>query len=98
MASISTIDLNIAPDPQDFNKARVRIKYTITGSAFDIASGQPYAESTRLIGDDTPSTFPFEDGVDDQLAVLLSDTVVFTAAQPTRDRSVDVIVTKASLN
>ena len=82
MASIGTVTLTIVPDVANAN---ITVKYSLTGSAFDVASGQPYTELCQLIGDDTGINPP-EDNVDDPIpsGVLTSifSTVTFPNTTP----------------
>jgi hypothetical protein len=77
MAAIGSVTLNIV---RDVANADITVMYSLTGSAFDVASGQPYTEVCRLIGDDT-GIIPPEDNTDDPIlsGVLtpLFSTVVF---------------------
>ncbi len=59
MASIGAVSLSIVTNVAN---ADITITYSLTGSAFDIASGQPYTEVCRLMGDDT-GIVPAEDNV-----------------------------------
>ena len=79
----------------------VTVTYSLTGSAFDIASGQPYTEVCRLMGDDT-GIVPAEDNVDDVipnglLTPLFSFPVVFTNALPI-NRTRTKTIAKSDLN
>ena len=82
MATIGPVTLNIV---QDVANAEITVSYSLTGSAFDIASGQPYTELCRLVGDDTGISPP-EDNTDDLIpsGVLtpLFSTVVFPKQRP----------------
>ena len=63
MAFIGLVTLNIV---RDVANADITVTYSLTGSAFDVASGQPYTEVCRLIGDDT-GIVPPEDNTDDAI-------------------------------
>jgi hypothetical protein len=63
MASIGAVSLSVV---QDVANVDITVTYTLTGSAFDIASGQPYFEVCKLIGDDT-GIVPAEDNTDDAI-------------------------------
>jgi hypothetical protein len=81
MATIGPVNLKIV---RDVANAHITVTYSLTGSAFDIASGQPYTELCRLIGDDTGINPP-EDNTDDFIpnGVLLNvSTVVFPNNSP----------------
>ena len=85
MASIGAVSLSIVTNVAN---ADITVTYALTGSAFDIASGQPYMEVCRLMGDDT-GIVPAEDNVDDVIPNGLLTSifaplfpVVFTNALP----------------
>ena len=85
MASIGAVSLSIVTNVAN---ADITVTYALTGSAFDIASGQPYTEGCRLMGDDT-GIVPAEDNVDDVIPNGLLTSifaplfpVVFTNALP----------------
>jgi len=80
MAAIGTVTLRIV---RDIANADITVTYSLVGSAFDVASGQPYTEVCRLIGDDTGITPP-EDNIDDPIpnGVLSSNAVVFPNTTP----------------
>jgi hypothetical protein len=67
MASVNNLTLAIAVVNNGPNlEANIEVEYDIVFSSYDQASNQPYAESCRLVGDDT-GIFPAEDGVDDPI-------------------------------
>ena len=85
MASIGAVSLSIVTNVAN---ADITVTYALTGSAFDIASGQPYTEVCRLMGDDT-GIVPAEDNADDVIPNGLLTSifaplfpVVFTNALP----------------
>src|SRR5215467_2614041 len=83
MASISAVSLSVVTNVAN---ADITVTYSLTGSAFDIASGQPYTEICKLMGDDT-GIVPAEDNVDDVIpnglmTPIFSIPVVFTNALP----------------
>ena len=98
MASIGAVSLSIVTNVAN---ADITVTYSLTGSAFDIASGQPYTEVCRLMGDDT-GIVPAEDNVDDVipnglLTPIFSIPVVFANALPiTRTRT--KTIAKSDLN
>ncbi len=74
MATIGAVTLSIVVDVANVN---VTVSYTLTGSAFDIASGQPYTEVCKLTGDDT-DIVPAEDNIDDVIpSGTLTSTIIF---------------------
>lgn len=77
MASIGPITLEIDIDVANAN---ITASYTLTGSAFDVASGQPYTEQCELKGDDS-GIVPAEDGVDDTI-VEGTLTTIFSVLFP----------------
>jgi hypothetical protein len=95
MATISPITLTVTVN---VGNADVKVKYDLTGSAFDIASGQPYIESCNLIGDDT-GIVPAEDGTDDSIpnGTVHSGKVVFPNETPI-SRTWTKTFAKSSLN
>jgi hypothetical protein len=89
VALIGAVTLSIV---KDIANADITVKYTLTGSSFDVASGQPYTEIVDLIGDDTGMNPP-EDGIDDAISsgVLAITNVVFpntTAINRTRLKTI----------
>jgi hypothetical protein len=70
MANITTPVLKItgSPTPGD---SIVTVEYTVTFDAFDKASDMPYAETVRLIGDDTGTGDPAAAGPDDALLTMV---------------------------
>jgi hypothetical protein len=95
MATIGAVTLDIVPE---IANAKITVKYSLIGSAFDIASGQPYTELCQLIGDDT-GIIPPEDNTDDPIpsGLLSVNTVVFpnsTAINRSRTKTIP----KANLN
>jgi hypothetical protein len=67
MASVSNLTLNIAVVNNGANlDANIDVEYDILFNSYDQNSNQPYAETCRLIGDDT-GIVPAEDGVDDAI-------------------------------
>lgn len=67
MAGVSNLTLAIQVVNNGPNlEAKIEVEYDIVFNSFDQNSNQPYAESCRLIGDDT-GILPPEDGVDDQI-------------------------------
>jgi hypothetical protein len=98
MATIGPVTLTIV---QNVANADITVTYSLTGSAFDIASGQPYTEFCQLIGDDTGITPP-EDNTDDSipsgvLTPLFFSTVVFPNNTPI-NRVRTKTIPKANLN
>ena len=100
MASISAVSLSIVTNVAN---ADITVSYSLTGSAFDIASGQPYTEVCRLMGDDT-GIVPAEDNVDDVIPNGLLTSifaplfpVVFTNALPI-NRTRNKTIAKADLD
>ena len=98
MATIGPVTLAIVTNVANAN---ITCTYSLTGSAFDIASGQPYREVTRLMGDDT-GIVPPEDNVDDAivnglLTPLFASPVVFSNALPI-SRTLTKTIAKADLN
>jgi hypothetical protein len=98
MASISAVSLSVVTSVAN---ADVTVTYSLTGSAFDIASGQPYTEVCRLMGDDT-GIVPAEDNVDDVIpnglmTPIFSFPVVFTNALPI-NRTRTKTIAKSDLN
>lgn len=95
MATIGAITLAITTN---IGNANITVTYQITGSAFDVASGQPYRERVRLIGDDT-GLVPAEDNSDNDIVggQLADTTVVFpNATSISRTRTATLL--KTSLN
>jgi hypothetical protein len=83
MATIGPVNLEIV---REVANAHITVTYSLTGSAFDIASGQPYTEHCQLVGDDTGINPP-EDNTDDSIfpSGLLTpflSTVVFPNNAP----------------
>ena len=98
MATIGAVTLTIVTNVAN---ADITCKYSLTGSAFDIASGQPYREVCQLRGDDT-GIVPPEDNVDDTivnglLTPLFAPPVVFPNALPI-NRVRTKTIAKANLN
>src|SRR5882672_10574861 len=100
MASIGAVSLSIVTNVAN---ADITVSYSLTGSAFDIASGQPYTEVCRLMGDDT-GIVPAEDNVDDVIPNGLLTSifaplfpVVFTNALPI-NRTRNKTIAKADLD
>jgi hypothetical protein len=98
MASISAVSLSVVTSVAN---ADITVTYSLTGSAFDIASGQPYTEVCRLMGDDT-GIVPAEDNVDDVIpnglmTPIFSFPVVFTNALPI-NRTRTKTIAKSDLN
>jgi hypothetical protein len=98
MAQIGAVSLSVA---QNVANVDITVTYSLTGSAFDIASGQPYFELCKLIGDDT-GIVPAEDNTDDAipngvLTPLFSLPIVFTNALPV-NRTRTKTIAKANLN
>ena len=98
MASIGAVSLSVV---QNVANADITVTYTLTGSAFDIASGQPYTEVCRLMGDDT-GIVPAEDNVDDiipngLLTPIFNFPIVFTNALPI-NRTRTKTIAKSDLN
>ena len=98
MASISAVSLSVVTNVAN---ADITVTYSLTGSAFDIASGQPYTEICRLMGDDT-GIVPAEDNVDDVIpnglmTPIFSIPVVFTNALPI-NRTRTKTIAKSDLN
>ena len=98
MASIGAVSLSVV---QNVANADITVTYTLTGSAFDIASGQPYTEVCRLMGDDT-GIVPAEDNVDDVipnglLTPIFNFPIVFTNALPI-NRTRTKTIAKSDLN
>jgi hypothetical protein len=99
MATISAPTLSIVTDVANVD---VTVSYTLTGSAFDIASGQPYTEVCKLIGDDT-GIVPAEDNTDDAIPsgiltpIFFPPAVVFANALPI-NRVRTKTIPKANLN
>jgi hypothetical protein len=100
MASIGAVSLSVVTNVAN---ADITVSYSLTGSAFDIASGQPYTEVCRLMGDDT-GIVPAEDNVDDVIPNGLLTSifaplfpVVFTNALPI-NRTRTKTIAKADLN
>lgn len=98
MASISAVSLSVVTNVAN---ADITVTYSLTGSAFDIASGQPYTEVCRLMGDDT-GIVPAEDNVDDVIpdglmTPIFSFPVVFTNALPI-NRTRTKTIAKSDLN
>jgi hypothetical protein len=77
MASIGPVTLTIT---RNVANAVSTVTYTLTGSNRDVVTQQPYRETCRLIGDDTPS----EDGTDDIIpnGILKNSNTVFTGTAP----------------
>lgn len=98
MASIGAVSLSVV---QDVANVDITVTYTLTGSAFDIASGQPYFEVCKLIGDDT-GIVPAEDNTDDAipngvLTPIFSLPIVFTNTTPV-SRTRNKTIAKADLD
>jgi len=99
MATIGPVTLSIVTNVAN---ADITCTYSLTGSAFDIASGQPYREVCILRGDDT-GIVPAEDNVDDAIPnglltpLIFPTTVVFANALPINRVRVKTIA-KADLN
>ena len=98
MASIGAVSLSIVTNVANTD---ITVTYSLTGSAFDIASGQPYTEVCRLMGDDT-GIVPAEDNVDDVipnglLTPIFSIPVVFTNSLPIA-RTRTKTIAKSDLN
>ena len=97
MALIGPVSLSVVTNVANAN---ITVTYSLTGSAFDIASGQPYKEVCRLIGDDT-DIVPAEDNADDVIpnGVISAPffPVVFTNALPV-NRTHTKTIAKADLN
>jgi len=98
MASISAVSLSVVTNVAN---ADITVTYSLTGSAFDIASGQPYTEICKLMGDDT-GIVPAEDNVDDVIpnglmTPIFSIPVVFTNALPI-NRTRTKTIAKSDLN
>lgn len=80
MATIGPVSLAVAINVAN---ADITCTYSLTGSAFDVASGQPYLEVCKLVGDDT-GIVPAEDNTDDNivnglLTPIFNFPVVFTS-------------------
>jgi hypothetical protein len=83
MATFSTPVLTISGAPTP-GQSTVKVEYDITFSAFDQAADQPYAESVKLIGDDTNVPVhpgnpgdPAAAGADDAIATLVPAFIFF---------------------
>jgi len=98
MAQIGAVSLSVV---QNVANVDITVTYSLTGSAFDIASGQPYFELCKLIGDDT-GIVPAEDNTDDAipnglLTPIFSFPFVFTNTLPI-NRTRTKTIAKADLN
>src|SRR3954465_14050154 len=98
MAQIGAVSLSVV---QNVANVDITVTYSLTGSAFDVASGQPYFELCKLIGDDT-GIVPAEDNTDDAIAngvltPLFSFPIVFNNALPV-NRTRTKTIAKANLN
>jgi len=78
MASIQQVNLTITPVVNSANVI-VDVGYVVSGSSYDLATGQHYREVCQLIGDDTPG-----DGTDDILRTIFDTTTVFNGNSFTR--------------
>jgi hypothetical protein len=67
MASVSNLTLSIAVVNNGANlEANIDVEYDIVFNSYDQNSNQAYAETCKIIGDDT-GIVPAEDGVDDAI-------------------------------
>jgi hypothetical protein len=92
MATIGPVNLEIV---REVANAHITVTYSLSGSAFDIASGQPYTEHCQLMGDDTGINPP-EDNTDEPIfpSGLLTpffSTVVFPNNTPIHRHRVKTI-------
>ena len=97
MATISQVNLEIT-EVLGGSQFEVTVKYSLQGSAFDIASLQPYKEICKLVGDDEVFA---EDGFDDFISELTpspnNPPVVFSDFAPIQ-RVFTRMISRVTLN
>ncbi len=71
----------------------VQVGYVVSGSNFDVVTGQEYREVCHLIGDDTPG-----DGTDDNLRKLFENTTVFSANTAHFTRAIQIFLPRSALD
>ena len=92
MASIKFLTFKIDP-VQGKDQYTVQVGYVVSGSNFDVATGQAYREVCHLIGDDTPG-----DGTDDNLKKIFEDTTVFSANTAHFTRAIQLFLPRSALD
>ena|SRR5687767_1354654 len=92
MASIEFKTFTIDP-VQDSDLYSIQVGYVVSGSNFDVATGQAYREVCHLIGDDTPG-----DGTDDNLKKIFEDTTVFSANSAHFTRALQLFLPRSVLD
>ena len=97
MATISSIELDIKEAPGG-SQYEITVNYSLQGSAFDVASLQPYKELCKLVGDDEVFA---EDGFDDFISELTptvnNPPVVFSDFAPIQ-RGFTRMIPRVTLN
>jgi hypothetical protein len=96
MATMTTPQLTIVGS-QVPGFSTLTVKYTVTFSAFDQASGQPYRESIDVIGDDTAVGDPATAGADDALYTIVNVVVVSPPAA-VQARTHTITLSNSTLN
>ena len=91
MASIEFKTFTIDP-VQGSDQYSVQVGYVVSGSNFDVVTGQEYREVCHLIGDDTPG-----DGTDDNLRKLFENTTVFSANTAHFTRAIQLFLPRSAL-
>ena len=71
----------------------VQVGYVVSGSNFDVVTGQEYREVCHLIGDDTQG-----DGTDDNLRKIFENTTVFSASTPHFTRALQLFLPRSALD
>jgi hypothetical protein len=89
MAIIGTVHLD--PPAVVINNVTVTGTYTIAGDAFDVATGQPYDEVAKLIGDSPSDNEPIPGGVHTFSHVVFHNTTPIT-------RNFTKVLAKTALN
>lgn len=92
MASIEFKTFTIDP-VQGSDQVSVQVGYVVSGSNFDVATGQEYREVCHLIGDDTPG-----DGTDDNLRKIFENTTVFSANAAHFTRAIQLFLPRSALD
>jgi hypothetical protein len=95
MASIGPINFDVTLDGG--NDVNLNGNWTINFDGFDQSSNLAYTELVRLIGDDTDVTGDVNDGIDDKLRQLRSQTVRANGSA-TQSRSLTTTVAASDLN